>query len=261
MGLMEMLITKGVTPENVSVFGQLMELQKQIEARDAEKQFNAAFVALQRETTKIKATKIVPNKDKSVKYRYAPYEDIMEEVQPKLVQHGFAISFSTAYEGPRVVVTCNLFHEGGHSKSNSFAARIGGGPPGANECQSDGAAATYAKRFALCQALNIVIEQDTDGSDDYRNLGKPITKDQAENLRKMLVSAGGNEKLFLEYAAAGQGSNGTITFDEIMDSQYESLREKIAEIAKRRSRPKPPAEEPKLDPVGDDGAYKWEPGK
>src|SRR6185295_8599860 len=91
-----------------------------------------------------------------------------------------------------------LQHVDGHHHTNKFAVRIGSGPPKATETQADGAASTYAKRGALCDALNIVVEHD----DDARAEGGTITADQAKDLKKRVLATGSDEKFFLQFAGA-----------------------------------------------------------
>lgn len=174
--MLQAVIQGGVSNENVAALEKLVGLYERMQDRDAEKAFAGAFVALQAEMPNIRAVKPVPGNDGTTRYTYAPYEDIMEQVSPLLKKHGFTVMFSTDFKEGRLIKTCTLQHIGGHSKSNSFAVRIGSGPPKATECQADGAASTYAKRFALCDALNIVCDKDTDA----RAEGAPISSDQAK---------------------------------------------------------------------------------
>lgn len=190
-----------------------LDMVERLVSIDAERKFAAAFVALQKEMPKIKATKPIPDKHGNIKFRYAPFESIMREVQPYLQKHGFTVSFSMRFENTRVIQTCTLRHEGGHKQSNDFAARVGQGPPGSNECQADGAASTYAKRFALCDALNIVVEQmDTDG----RAEGAYITPEQAQELESRIQLIHGDVKAFLALAEAD-------SFETISAAKYNIL--------------------------------------
>jgi hypothetical protein len=111
-----------------------------------------------------------------------------------------------------LIKICTLQHIGGHSKANKFAVRIGSGPPGATETQSDGAASTYAKRGALCDALNIVIDHD----DDARAEGGAITQEQAEELARRVNETNSNKEAFLKFAHAK-------SFAEISESVYPIL--------------------------------------
>ncbi len=211
--MLESVQKSKATPETVEVLKGMMDLYERDQARNAEREFNQAFAKLQSELSSVNATRQVPNKDGSVRYRFAPYEDIMETVKPVLIANGFAISFTTRFmEGGRMVSICTLRHVGGFSQSNEFAVRIGGGPPGATETQADGAAKTYAKRGALCDALNIVVEHD----DDARMIGQPIGKALAEDLEARVTNVGADREAFLKYAGAS-------SFAEISDERYEML--------------------------------------
>lgn len=185
---------------------------KELLAMDAERRFAAAFVALQDETPNIKAVSVIPNNDGGVRSRFAPYEEIMEQVAPLLQKHGFTVTFSTDFKEGRIIKICTLQHIGGHSRSNQFAVRVGSGPPKASEAQADGAASTYAKRFALCDALNIVVDRDTDA----RVEGAPITKEQAAELEHRVAMTNSDRNAFLKFAGAK-------SFAEIMDSKYAIL--------------------------------------
>jgi hypothetical protein len=203
--MMQAVVDKGITAENVAALKELTALYQQMEAKRSERIFNEAFNQLQQDMPTIKATEPVPNKDGTVRYRFAPYEDLMNEVSPLLVKHGFTISFSTRYDQGRIIKICTLRHRGGHAVANEFAVRVGHGPPGSSEAQADGAAGTYAKRLALCDALNIVVEKDTDA----RNLGDTVTKEQAASLRRRVQATGSDEIAFLKYAQAQLPANPT----------------------------------------------------
>jgi hypothetical protein len=122
----------------------------------------------------------------------------MSQVAPLLQRHGFTVTFSTDYKEARLLKTCTLQHVGGHARSNTFAVRIGSGPPKASEAQADGAASTYAKRFALCDALNIVIDVDLDA----RAEGETITAEQADELERRVKETNSDQARFLAYAGA-----------------------------------------------------------
>lgn len=196
LDMMRAVIEKGVTAENVAVMQELVKLKKVMDDQKAERDFAAAFVALQTEMPAVKAIQPVPNNDGSVRYRFAPYEEIMAQVLPFLKKHGFSVTFSTEFAEGRLIKTCTLQHIGGHSKSNKFAVRIGSGPPKATECQADGAASTYAKRFALCDALNIQIDHDTDA----RAEGQAVTPEQAAEIEHRVKMLNLNVEAFLKYA-------------------------------------------------------------
>lgn len=215
-------IAGGITEHNVAAFERLVALRERMEERDAEKQFAAAFVQLQADMPAIQAVKPVPGNNNTIRYTYAPYEDIMEQVKPILQRNGFTVTFSSDIKDGRVVQTCTLQHVGGHKRSNSFAARIGKGPPGSSEAQGDGAASTYAKRFALCDALNIVVERDGDA----RSEGEFITEDKVQYLREQVKETGFNEASFLRLAGAAN-------YEEISTGKYDVLVNALAMKARQ----------------------------
>ncbi len=227
--MIQKVIDGGVTESNVMALDKLLGVYERLEQRDAEKQFAAAFVRLQAEMPPIAARKEVPNNDKTVRYKFAPYEEIMEVIRPLLLTHGFTVTFSTSYDEHRIIQACTLQHMGGHSRTNSFAARIGRGPPGSSEAQGDGAASTYAKRFALCNALNITIESDSDGA-DVRNDGDVISSDKVQYLREQVKEVGYKEESFLKLA-------GVESFDAIREGSYGVLTRAIE--MKRNANRKP----------------------
>lgn len=206
------VVERGVTTENVSAVKEVVALYERMEAKKAEREFAASFVALQAEMGNVRAVKAVPNNDGGVRYTFAPFEEIMATVKPLLEKHGFTVTFSTDYAEGRIIKECTLQHIGGHSRSNKFAARVGKGPPGASDTQADGAASTYAKRFALCDALVIVIDKDSDA----RLEGGSITPEQAEELMHRVQMTNSDRARFLAFAGAK-------CFEEIPSAKYDTL--------------------------------------
>jgi hypothetical protein len=221
--LIREVIKSGLNSESVGVVERLVALAERQEARQAEKDFNAAFNALQSEMPSVVADREVPDKQGNLKYKFAAFEDIMAQVKPLLLKNGFSLSFSMDFKEGRVIQQCRLSHSGGHSRTNTFMARPGSGPPGSSEAQGDGAASTYAKRFALCNALNIVCERDTDGA-DARKEGAPITEDQALYLEDLVKQTKSDKAAFLKYAgAASYNEIGSERFDQLSRSLNKKL--------------------------------------
>ena len=218
--MMQAVIEKGVTSENADALcklaGEYRLMEEWKDKRDSERAFATAFVELQAEMQNVKAVRAVPNNDGSVRYKFAPFEEIMKEVGPRLKAHGFTLTFSTDYAEGRMIKICTLQHVGGHKRDNKFAVRIGKGPPAASETQADGAASTYAKRGALCDALNIVIDHD----DDARAEGGSVTKEQAAELKRRVLATGTDEGRFLKYAGAD-------SYEEISAVKYDMLDENL----------------------------------
>lgn len=195
---------------DVAKMERLLAMAERMDDRKAQRLYNEAFAKLQQHMPKIQKTKSVESKGKLL-YKYADFEHIMDQVQPLLSQYGFSVSFESGVIGSgadaRVTQACIIRHAEGHIEKNQpFAARIGSGPPNSSASQGDGAASTYAKRFALCNALNIVIEQDTDG----RAVGEAISLEEAGNYRARVKACGINEIFFLQFAQVVLSENATM---------------------------------------------------
>ena len=143
---------------------QLMDLQERWEDRRARGEWSEAMAGLQA------ACPVVPKRARGDKARFAPFEDIMAMVRPLLQEHGLAVSFSSepAAEGALRIV-CHIT-KGTHTESREFTCPIPTmvnpktGKAMVNEAQRMGMALTYAKRYCLCAALNIVTAgEDFDG--------------------------------------------------------------------------------------------------
>lgn len=208
--MIQAVIDKGISAENVTVMERLVELYERMQVKDAEKQFNAAFVALQSDLPVIVASSVIPNRGK-----YEKFEDVMRVVSPLLVKHGFTVSFSMDFREGRVLETCHLKHVGGHSQSNSFAVRTGKAD---TDTQADCKAATTAKRNALLNCLNIVIRQDVYQNEDADASleGELIKPDQALYLRELVKETRSDESAFLSFAGAAK-------YEEISSAKYDRL--------------------------------------
>src|SRR6185312_15495378 len=73
--MLQKVIEGGITKENVSALESLVGLYDRMQAKNAEREFNQAFAKLQSELRSVNATRTVPNKDGSPRYRFAPFED------------------------------------------------------------------------------------------------------------------------------------------------------------------------------------------
>jgi len=212
--MLQEVIKAGITPDNVAALEKLCGLYERMEARNAEKEFAEAFVRLQQEIPKIQATKSVPNNDGTVRYAFAPFEEIDTQARPICLRNGFTYWFAEGESQPgKLTKVCWLQHVGGHKRSNDYSVRIGKGPPGCSESQADGAAHMYAKRGALTDALNIVVK----GQDnDARLQGAPVTAQQAKSLRDRVMALAIDVDGFLRYGGAK-------TFETIPASNYAML--------------------------------------
>lgn len=197
--MLQAVIERGVTQENVVAIERLVGLYERMQERRAEQLFAEAFVKLQAQMPKVQATRAVPDRSGGVRYRFAPLEEIVRQIGPALKENGFTFSFSERFDAGRMIESCTLMHVGGHKRTNEFSVRVGGGPPGCTETQADGAASQYARRYALCDSLGIVIEH---LDEDARLEGGTVTKEQAEDLARRVAETNSDRAAFLKFAGA-----------------------------------------------------------
>lgn len=198
--MLKAVVDKGVTHDNVAAIDKLVTLYERMQDRNAEKQFTAAFVKLQTELPTIVASTVIPNRGK-----YERFEDIMRQIAGPLAANQFTVSFTQDFKENRIVQTCHLSHVGGHTRTNSFAVRVGKGD---SDTQADCKASTTAKRNALLNALNIVIRQDVfQDEDDPRVDGAPIDEAEAMVLHSRVIELNCDEPKFLKYAGVPDHGN------------------------------------------------------
>jgi hypothetical protein len=206
--MMQAMIAGGVTEKNVAAFEKLAELQWRFEEREAEKQFAAAFMELQKELPRVKATKIIPDRNGGMRSSFAPFEEIDSQLRPIVQAHGFTYSFAEGpFDSGRITKICTVQHFAGHKRSNPFSVRIGSGPPGCSEAQADGAAHSYAKRGALCDAFNIVVTGIDNDAKLEGNLNAKVSKDQCIELKHRVEMLQSNVAAFLKFAGADSFEN------------------------------------------------------
>ena len=159
----------------------LIGLQERMEARDAEKQFNAAFAAAMIEMPKVVKRGVKDMGSKGA-IPYATYEDVDAAIRPIEMRHGFARSFLTRpIDKPGCVMVLRLTHQAGHSITSERYCRPDPGP-GRNDTQAEGSGESYGRRYLTLAVWNIV----TVGADDDGDSADPITDEQALDIRTML---------------------------------------------------------------------------
>lgn len=232
-GMMIDLLNRADTPEMLTAatatMKELIEAYNQQEDRQAMRDFATDFAALQADIPTLVARKEVRTKSGDLKYKCKPHAEIIEEVKPILVRHGFSIFTDTRWEENRGVATIELLHKGGHSKKSEFAV-MRSGPPGDNPSEADEATMTRAMRRCLQSVLNIAVAPGDD--EDAAYVGSPITADQAAELKSRVEKCGADVAAFLKYAGAD-------SFESIMSSRLASLESALASKERAAAKPNP----------------------
>lgn len=210
--MLQEVIRGGITTDNVAALEKMCDLYERMEAKKAERDFANDFNALMSEMPRIDATKPVPNNDGTVRYHFAPLEEIDKQLRPLALKHGFTYSFAEGeHSEGRITKMCIVQHSSGHKKENRFTVRISA-PPKSNDSQADSSTHSYAKRGALCDAFGIIIDHD----DDARMIGKLIGTALAEDLQARVKACGADEEAFLKFAGAAH-------YEAISDDRYDAL--------------------------------------
>lgn len=173
----EVLVTKALEHNaSMETIERLVALQERMREQWARSQFFESLAAFQAEVPPIARSKAVKEKSgQGTRYHYAPYEDIVRTIGPYLDRHGFSHTEDTemmpmskeeaANWGKSkgwLIATCSVHHRGGHTKTSTFRVPIGSDFMTIQ--QEFGAASTFAKRYAILNALGLATGgEDTDG--------------------------------------------------------------------------------------------------
>lgn len=111
--------------------------------------------------------------------KYASLTDIMAMIQPLLTEYGLVITQGTVGGDGLVGVTTRVIEvESGQWQEAMILIPIGEPGPGRNLAQEVGSTLTYLRRYSVGAALNLVVDEDTDGAINPR-AGKKRTKKPA----------------------------------------------------------------------------------
>lgn len=193
---------------DVAKMRELLGLQKELMAMQAEQQFVEAFDRLSMKLPRVKRNGTVEYRNKQTgalekSFNFAKWEDIDTAIRPLLQQEGFVLSFDTAPrqgDGGGIIVTGTLSHIGGHRRTASIPLALDGSG-GKNSIQGMGSTFSYGKRYTATALLNIVTESEDD--DGVRGGKRFIQPEAAEELRALLLDVGRQEGPFLDRLFAG----------------------------------------------------------
>lgn len=192
--LLQTAVQQGTDP---AALEKLVALQERILERNAKSAFIDAIGQFQMDCPTIVKRREVKDKGGRILYRFAPLEDIVEQVKPLLVSLGLAWSFNTSETPKGIAVTCTIRHRDGHEESTTVSI-----PPtqghNTNAAQNMGIAVQYGMRYAFIGALGLTTaDEDHDGAGGQRL--KPISEERAADLKALIGEVGANEALFLKY--------------------------------------------------------------
>lgn len=165
-------IEKNLPIETMEKLFALMERAKESFAKS---EYYRALAKFQSECPIIEKTKKVFEKNSTTKVRYsfAPIESIAKQIKNPLFENGLSYTFKTQNKEGAIVAIVKVTHVLGYSETSDFEV-----PIATNEFMSKqqhyASALTYAKRYALKDALGISTgDEDDDGKEEEEG-AKPI---------------------------------------------------------------------------------------
>jgi len=207
----ESLIAMAITEKlPVETMERLLAMRTQLKQEKARESFFDALAKFQSKCPVIPKTKIARNKDGSVRYRYAPLEDIIERVGPILKRHGFSYTLEPIKEENMIGTVCTLHHREGHSENARFVVPIDDNPY-MTMSQRYASTLTFTSKYSFCAVTGILTgddEADVDTAPVYT--AGQVQKDEvrqqsnvhnhlAENIKALLL----DKRLTTEEVTAG----------------------------------------------------------
>lgn len=164
-------IQTNASPETLE---RLFALHEKFEAEKAKAAFVQALANFQRDIPVIEKTKKVLDKSGKLRYQYAPLDTIIAAIKVPMSEHGLSFTWTLENGDKQLTATAKITHVKGHSEISSFTIPID--TEGYMTApQKYASAQTFAKRYALCNALGIsTSEEDTDAT-DVEEESKPIS--------------------------------------------------------------------------------------
>lgn len=158
----EALIAKGIEHgASIDALERLLAMRDRLIAEQSKSAFFSALSAFQGECPPIQKSKTI--KSGSYSYSYAPIETIVHTIQPVMSRNGLSITIETEFTDnpPAQTATVTVHHRDGFSRSSIFRAPVDMAAS-MNLIQKHASAQSYAKRYALMNALGIVTGDDDD---------------------------------------------------------------------------------------------------
>ena len=145
-------------------FETLVKFFREERVWDAKKAYNDALASFQAECPNVKRM------TQGHGYKYAAYEDLLDLIKPYMEKYGISIRYSFPLSSNPDTLTrvIGYLSIGAHTETSEFEVPKHRLPqkmvPDINDARNTGATLSYAKRYCLINALNIVTEgEDKDG--------------------------------------------------------------------------------------------------
>lgn len=183
-------IERGIDPEKMK---GLYDLYERHERNQAAERFGVALAAFQGACpTVLKHRKTKESAGSSFGYNFASFDDVMAQAKPFLVANEISVSFDTNHNLEKGILTVTArIRVGTHFEDKTFSCPVASSLK-ISDAQKYGSALSYAKRYCLCAALNIVT---TDQDDDGKGTYEYISEDQVAEINTLLEKCNGSPDL------------------------------------------------------------------
>lgn len=206
---------------DIEAMRAMMTMRKELVEEQAEREYNQALAAAQREMLPVARDAHNKNTDSN----YARLEAIAKAITPIRAKHGFGLSFGTddCPKENHFRITCEITHSGGHTKRRhaDLPSDIAGLKGNANKTgiHAFGSSMTYGRRYLTLLIFDIATEDD-DGN--AAGAGPTISEDQELQLRDLIETREVDEPKFIKYLDS-QIKNATIEkLSDIPASYFDS---------------------------------------
>lgn len=187
---------------DINKLQQLMTMRERVEARSAEREYDAAMTDAQQEMRRVATDALNPQ----TKSKYASFAALDRALRPIYTKHGFSLSYDTADGAPpdSIRIVCKVAHRSGHrSFPHIDMPADGKGAKGGDvmtKTHAAGSAISYGRRYLLSMIFNIAVGADDDGNAASND---PITEAQASNLRTVIEEVGADIEKFCKAMGVG----------------------------------------------------------
>jgi hypothetical protein len=147
---------------SVDVIERFLTMRRELKAEAAKEAFERAMSGFQSECPII--VKTVPGYGNN--YRFAPLDHIVAQTKELIQKYEFDYTFTSEVSEGWVKAFCKVTHSAGHFEISEFKTPIDGNQKNLMSTpQRYGAAMTFTKRYAFCNAFGILTaDQDTDAA-------------------------------------------------------------------------------------------------
>lgn len=186
--LLQQIIAASANPEvDAAKMEAMANLALKLQGHEQKQEYARDLAAAMREMPRISRTNriVIPAKDGKPareQGRFASFENIDAAVRPVLDRHNLSIRFRV---GSDQGVTCTpiIAHRNGYEDVGDTMKVPADTSGSKNSAQAVGSAISYAKRYAMCAALNIVTEGDDRDGTTY-----PLEDDPMNDRQQRLVA-------------------------------------------------------------------------